>query len=174
MLKDLEEMAYLKDQWGMRVSYFSRVYPPFDPEIKINVADLDTSSQVKYWTLFGLSKPFRSNSSSFDALIAEGQSSLLTNKTLFSNIQQFYTFNTPANEDLFQTLRGQQSDLSVKYAQVITYQPYKKLSDITDRQLIADLNIYFESLSFYYRTSFIRNPAILEEIISEIDEELKK
>ena len=171
---DLEEMKKLKVGWGNRIVYFQNVYPSFNPNIEIAIADIDTSSQLKYWTLFGLSKPFRANTSSFDGMISEGNTNLITNKTLFKNIQGFYSFNVPANEDYFEILRQQQSDLSNKYAHVLTYRPYKSLSEITDEYLIADLNIYFESLYFYYGTSFIRNPKVLEEIIAQIDKELEQ
>jgi len=173
MVQDLEEMENLKHQWGKRILYFNKVYPSFNPNIEIAVTDIVTGSQIEYWTLFGLSKPFRANTSTFDAMIAEGNSDLITNKTLFSNIQEYCTFNAPANEDYFQMLRQQQSDLSFKYAHVITYKPYKNISDLTNENLIADLNIYFESLYFYYRTSFIRNPGIVNDIIIQIDKELK-
>ena len=174
MEQDLEEMKKLKVSWGNRIVYFQKVYPSFNPNIDTVIVDIDTSSQVKYWTLFGLSKPYRANTSSFDAMISDGNTNLITNKTLFKNIQGFYSFNVPANEDNFQNLRQRQSELSNKHAHVLTYRPYKSISEITDEYLIADLNIYFESLDFYYRVSFIRNPKVLELIIAQIDEELKQ
>ncbi len=174
MAQDLDEMGNLKVSWGNRLVYFQKIYPSFNPDIEINITDIDTSSQIKYWTLFGLSKPFRSNRSSFDAMISEGNSDLLTNKKLFADIQEFYSFNIPANEDYFEILRQRQMDLSNKYAHVLTYKPYKYLSEITDEYLIADLNIYFGSLDFYYRVSFIRNANVLEEIIAQIDKELEE
>ena len=99
MAQDLDEMGNLKVSWGNRLVYFQKIYPSFNPDIEINITDIDTSSQIKYWTLFGLSKPFRSNRSSFDAMISQGNSDLLTNKKLFADIQEFYSFNIPANED---------------------------------------------------------------------------
>jgi hypothetical protein len=173
MGQDLDEMRNLKVSWANRLVYFQKIYPSFNPDIEINVTDIDTSSQIKYWTLFGLSKPFRSHRSSFDAMISEGNSNLITNKKLFADIQEFYSFNIPANEDYFEILRQRQMELSNKYAHVLTYKPYKYLREITDEYLIADLNIYFGALDFYYRVSFIRNAKVLEEIIAEIDKELK-
>lgn len=174
MAQDLEEMKRLKNNWGNEIMYFTRVYPPFNTNIEIAFADSDTTSKVKYEILFGLPKPFRSKTSAFDGIIAESNSDLIANKKLFSNIQVFYTFNVPSNEELFQNLRQQQSDLRFKYAHIITYKPYKNISDLTDEYLIADLNIYFESLYFYYSTSFVRSLERLSKIIAQIDEELKK
>jgi hypothetical protein len=174
MVKDLERIEDLKPYWGEEILFFKKVFPAYKYPIDIeNIVDLDTINQVNYSTLFDYDAPFRSNTSAFDAMISDGNSDLITNDTLFSNIQKFYTFNVPTNENLFEILRQRSSDLNYKYAHIITYKPYKNISDLTDEYLIADLNIYFRSKNFYYWRTFIINQESLTGIIAQIDKELE-
>ena len=173
MIKDLERIEDLKPYWGREILYFKKVFPSYKYFIDIaNIAEMDTISQVDYSTLFEYDAPFRSNTSAFDAMIADGNSNLITNDSLYLNIQKFYTFNAPTNESLFEILRQRSSDLNYKYAHIITYKPYKSISDLTDEYLIADLNIYFHSKNFYYWRTFIINQKSLRDIIAQIDKEL--
>lgn len=173
MVKDLERIEDLKPYWGEEILFFKKVFPSYKYPIDIeNIVDLDTINQVNYSTLFDYDAPFRSNTSAFDAMIADGNSELITNDSLFLNIQKFYTFNVPTNESLFEILRQRSSDLNYKYAHLITYKPYKNISDLTDEYLIADLNIYFRSKNFYYWRTFIINQKHLKDIINQIDKEL--
>jgi hypothetical protein len=175
MVKDLEIIEDLKPYWGMQIMYFKKVFPSFKPRKEIpTFADIDTISQISYSQLFGHDMPFRSNTSAFSSMIADGNSDLITNDTLFSKIQRFYTFNAPTNEDLFNLLRQRSSELEYKYAHIITYKPYKNISDLTDEYLIADLNIYFQSKNFYYWRTFIINERRLIDIIAQIDKELEQ
>ena len=175
MVKDLERIEDLKPYWGDEIMYFKKVFPSFNPHKEVvSFTDFDTISRVFYSTLFEYDAPFRSNTSAFDAMIAEGNSDLITNGALFSNIQEFYTFNAPTNEHLFEILRQRSSDLNYKYAHIITYKPYKNISDLTDEYLIADLNIYFKSKNFYYGRTFVVNKKLLTNIIAQIDKELEQ
>ena len=175
MVKDLERIEDLKPYWGEEILFFKKVFPSYKYPIDIeNIVDLDTINQVNYSTLFEYDAPFRSNTSAFDAMIADGNSDLITNDTLFSNIQKFYTFNVPTNENLFEILRQRSSDLNYKYAHIITYKPYKNINDLKDEYLIADLNIYFRSKNFYYWRTFIINQESLTDIIAQIDKELEQ
>ena len=172
MVKDLEVLEELKVYWEREIIYFKRVFPSFNPRKEIaQYADIDTMRQISYPKLFHYDMPFRSNTSAFKAMIADGNSDLITNDSLYSNIQKFYTFNVPTNENLFEILRQRSSDLNYKYAHIITYKPYKNISDLTDEYLIADLNIYFESKNFYYWRTFIINQKKLVDIIAQIDKE---
>ena len=175
MHKDLKRIEDLKPYWEEDILYFKNMFPSFEPISEIvNVGGIDTISQLWYNTLFKYDAPFRSNTSAFEAMIADGNSDLITNDTLFSTIQQFYTFNAPTNEHLFEILRQRSSDLCYKYAHVLTYKPYTSISDLTDENLIADLNIYYQSKDFYYWRSFIINPDLLKDIVAQIDQELGK
>ena len=175
MFKDLELIEELKPYWGREIMYFKKVLPSFNPRKEIaSFAGFDTISKISYPELFGYDMPFRSNTSAYDAMIADGNSDLIINDTLYSNIQRFYTFNAPTNENLFEILRQGSSDLNYKYAHILTYKPYKNISDLTDENLIADLNIYFESKNFYYWRTFVINEESLMDIISQIDKELEQ
>jgi len=175
MVQDLEDMARYKTAWEKNILYFKRVFPSFEVRKEITTfADIDTISRVFYPVLFDYMAPFRFSTSAFDGMISEGNSDLITNDTLFSNIQKFYTFNVPTNEDLFEILRQRSSDLNYKYAHIITYRPYKNISDLTDEYLIADLNIFFRSKHFYYGRTFVVNKKSITEIISQIDKELEQ
>ena len=175
MVKDLEIIEDLKPYWGRQILYFKKVFPSFKPRKEIpTFADIDTISQISYSQLFGHDMPFRSNTSAFNSMIADGNSDLITNDTLFSEIQRFYTFNASTNEDLFELLRQRSDNLENKYAHIITYKPYKNISDLTDEYLIADLNIYFQSKNFYYWRTFVINERRLLDIIAQIDKELEQ
>jgi Family of unknown function (DUF6090) len=175
MFKDLELIEELKPYWGREIMYFKKVLPSFNPRKEITSFEgFDTISKISYLELFGYDMPFRSSKSAYDAMIADGNSDLIINDTLYSNIQRFYTFNAPTNENLFEILRQESSDLNYKYAHVITYKPYKNFSDLTDENLIADLNIYFQSKNFYYWRTFVINQESLKNIISQIDKELEQ
>jgi len=176
MVKDLKRIEILKVFWGKEIRYFKRVFPSFNPHKDIDsFAGINTISRISYPTLFQHGPPFRSNTSTFDAMIAEGNSDLITNDTLFSNIQNFYTFNVPTNQNLIEIMRQRSSDLCYKYAHIITYKPYKNINDLTtDENLIADLNIYFQSKNFYYGRIFFKDKESLIDIIAQIDKELVK
>jgi len=175
MVKDLELIEELKPYWGREIMYFKKVLPTFKPRKEITSFDgFDTISKLSYSELFGYDMPFRSSKSAYDAMIADGNSDLITNDTLYSTIQRFYTFNAPTNENLFEILRQESSNLNYKYAHIIAYKPYKNIRDLTDEHLIADLNIYFESKNFYYWRSFVINQESLKGIISQIDKELEQ
>jgi len=175
MFKDLELIEELKPYWGREIIYFKKLLPSFNPHEEIaSFAGLDTSSKIAYSELFGYDMPFRSNTSAYDAMIADGNSDLILNDSLYSNIQRFYTFNAPTNENLFEILRQVSSDLNYKYAHILTYKPYENISDLTDENLIADLNIYFQSKNFYYWRTFVINQDCLVDIISQIDKELEQ
>lgn len=174
MVKDLELIEEFKPYWGKEILYFKKVFPSYTYPIDIeSIVDIDTINRVNYLILFEYDAPFRSNTSAFDAMIADGNSDLIKNDTLFSSIQKFYTFNAPTNENLFEILRQRSSDLNYKYAHIITYKPYKNISDLTDEYLIADLNIYFRSKNFYYWRTFIINQKILKDIVAQIDKALE-
>ena len=174
MSKDLEIIEELKPYWGREIMYFKKFLPSFNPRKEIaSFVGFDTISQISYSELFGYDMPFRSNTSAYNAMIADGNSDLIANDSLYSNIQRFYTFNVPTNENLFEILRQRSSDLNYKYAHIITYRPYKNISDLTDEYLIADLNIYFESKNFYYWRTFVINQESLKDIIAQIDKELE-
>ncbi|MEM5566342.1 DUF6090 family protein [Psychroserpens sp. AS72] len=175
MFKDLELIEELKPYWGREIMYFKKVLPSFNPRKEItSFKGFDTISKVSYSELFGYDMPFRSSKSAYDAMIADGNSDLIINDTLYSNIQRFYTFNAPTNENLFEILRQESSNLNYKYAHVIAYKPYKNISDLTDEYLIADLNIYFQSKNFYYWRTFVINQESLKDIISQINKELEQ
>jgi hypothetical protein len=175
MVQDLEEMEGLRPYWEKEIMYFKRVFPSFNSRKEITTfADIDTISQVYYSELFEYDAPFRYSTSAFDGMISDGNSELITNDTLFSIIQKFYTFNVPTNENLFEIIRQRSADLNYKYAHIVTYKPYKNISDLTDEYLIADLNIYFRSKNFYYWRTFVINQESLTDIIAQIDKELKQ
>ena len=175
MVKDLELIEELKPYWGREIMYFKKVLPSFNPRKEITSFEgFDTISKISYSELFGYDMPFRSSKSAYDAMIADGNSDLIINDTLYSNIQRFYTFNAPTNENLFEILRQESSDLNYKYSHIIAYKPYNNISDLTDEYLIADLNIYFESKNFYYWRTFVINQERLLSIISQIDKELEQ
>ena len=177
MAKDLDIIEELTPYWGDEIMYFKKVFPSFNLKYYKETAsftDFDTISQVFYSTLFEYDAPFRSHISAFSAMISEGNSDLITNDTLYANIQRFYTFNAPTNENLFEILRQRSSDLNYKYAHIMTYRPYKNINDlITNEYLLADLNIYFQSKNFYYWRTFIINKESLKDIIAQIDKELE-
>lgn len=174
MLKDLQTLEELKGYWEREIMYFKSILPSFNSHSEIpQSANNDTLNEFDYPKLFQYDMPFRSNTSSFDAMIADGNSNLITNDSLFSNIQRFYTFNVPTNENLFQILRQNSSDLNYKYAHILTYKPYKVKSDLRDEHIIADLNIFFESKNFYYWRTFIVNKKMLVDLISDIEQELE-
>jgi len=175
MVKDLDLIEELKPYWGAEILYFKKVFPSYKYPIDLdNIVDIVTTNQVDYSLLFEYDAPFRSNTSAFDAMIADGNSDLITNDSLFSKIQKFYTFNAPTNENLFEIIRQRSSDLNYKYAHIITYKPFKNISDLKDEFLIADLNIYFQSKNFYYWRTFMINKESLKDIIAQIDKELEQ
>ena len=94
MVTDLDRIDELKSYGAEEILYFKKVFPSYKYPIEVdNILDLYTINQMNYMTLFDYDEPFRSNSSAFDAMIADGNSDLITNDSLFSSIQKFYTFN---------------------------------------------------------------------------------
>ena len=90
MVKDLDRIEDLKPFWGEEILFFKKVFPSYKYPIDIpNIVHLDTINQVNYSTLFDHDAPFRSNTSAFDGMIADGNSNLITNDTLYSKVLYF-------------------------------------------------------------------------------------
>ncbi len=90
MFKDLELIEELKPYWGREIMCFKKVLSSFNPRKEIaSFAGFDTISKISYSELFGYDMPFRSNTSAYDAMIADGNSDLIVNDTLYSEILYF-------------------------------------------------------------------------------------
>ena len=173
LMQDLEEIEGMSD-WKKRVICFYEAFPHFPLSDELLEHELkDTNCRITYKAMFGFQKSFRSNTSTFDAMISDGSANLISNRTLFAKIQRLYKFYNPAMLDVFNNHRAESSKLNYKWASLITFEPNTNITAIKDTSLIADLTIFFRKKQFYIR--HLGNiQSLINEIITLIDAELNE
>ena len=122
MIQDIEGIERGRKNYERKLAYFQLVDPGFDRNSNFNFSLADTISLVNYGRLFGLARSFRSNTSTFDAMISEGHSDLIANRELISRIQRFYKEAVPPNLDLYQNTRLRQNEINLKCNHAILHQ----------------------------------------------------
>jgi len=171
MLQDKADLDFLQERYQERLAYFKKVDPSF--EFDLQGETIDDTTRIFDYLVFRLKASFRAKTSTYDAMVAEGHTRLITNKKLFSQIQRIYKRYIPAHLGLFENLRTRQREVAFKWSHVKRYKPYKYIREVKDEHLIADLNYYHDGLAFYYdRLIFFETQ--LDEVIVAIEQELQE
>ena len=148
------------------------MYKLIDPEFSLDEFDqveIDTVLNFRY--LFNRTASFRSKAGSYNSLISDGQSQLISNKVLFDKIQDVYQHGVPSLESLYNDLKQVELNIKSKWVKERKYVPYEYYKEITDKKLIADLFSLHGRIRWFGKTLLLHKNQIAE-VISEIDKEI--
>ena len=145
-----------------------------DPEFSIapdKKIKIDTTT-FRFRGLFNRVRSFKSTKGSFDAMISDGESQLITNKDLFNELQSLYLDGVPSMESNYEDLKHDELSLKSKWTKILREIPYTNYNQITDKNLLADLFNLHRKIRWYCGRCQFHNSRI-NEVILQIDEELE-
>ena len=169
LTKDTSELNFLKNGCQRRLS----TYKLIDQEFPIrDIFKIEADTTFRFRGLFNRVGSFRPTKGSFNALISDGQSQLISNRILFNQIQDVYQDGVPKLESLYEDLKQIELNNKFKWAEDLRYVPYKYYSEITDPELIADLFNLYRSIRSYCERCQLQNSHI-KEVLLQIDKEIE-
>jgi hypothetical protein len=125
-------------------------------------------SRLEY--LFQTDGSFRTKIGTYNSMISEGKSSIISNRELFSNIQNIYELDVKSLTIIGEDVWDLSVQLRNKYAYEIKYGDFGSPIQITDKRILADLYNSFGLLNFYTRQSVSLKKS-MKELIELIDDE---
>jgi len=125
-------------------------------------------SQLEY--IFYTDRKFRPKIGTYNSMISEGKSSIISNRELFSNIQNIYELDVQNITTIGEDVLNRSIQLRNKYAYEIKYGDFGSPIKITDKRILADFYISSRLLNYYTRQSVLLKKSI-KELIELIDNE---
>ncbi len=122
-------------------------------------------SQLEY--IFYTDRKFRPKIGTYNSMISEGKSSIISNRELFSNIQNIYELDVQDITTIGEDVLNRSIQLRNKYAYEIKYGDFGSPIKITDKRILAD---FYRLLNYYTRQSVLLKKSITE-LIELIDNE---
>ncbi|KAB8151833.1 hypothetical protein EZY14_016720 [Kordia sp. TARA_039_SRF] len=126
-------------------------------------------AQLEY--VFFTDRKFRPKIGTYNSMISEGKSNIISNRELFNNIQNIYELEVQNIITIGDDILDRSIQLRNKYAYEIKYSDFGSPIKITDKRILADLYISSRLLNYYTRQSVLLKRSITE-LIELIDVEL--
>jgi Family of unknown function (DUF6090) len=155
---------------SQRLAYYKLYDPSFEYLLNTKFSEKDSTLQFKY--LFYRTKSYRASTGTYNSLIADGQSHLISNRKLFNQMQN--VFETEINRALsvYDVMKTREDNVQWKWAYKIKYDSYDTFQEISDKALLADLS-YFHNQLEQYGTSLENHKQSIIDLIRAIEIELK-
>ncbi|MCB0638986.1 MAG: hypothetical protein KDC54_20295 [Lewinella sp.] len=116
-------------------------------------------------------RTFRAKAGTYQALLADGQTKLITNAALLESIQNIYEVELASVEDIGKELWA--NDLRMEWSLVLKDQGKLSPATIAIPELTAQLHIYYGLINFYaWRIHHLRS--LISESLSVLDKELTR
>lgn len=125
-------------------------------------------SELEY--IFFTDRKFRPKIGTYNSMISEGKSNIISNRELFNNIQSIYELEAQNIITIGEDVLNRSNELRNKYAYEIKYGDFGSPIKITDKRILADIYISSGQLNYYTRQSVILKKRITE-LIELIDNE---
>lgn len=125
-------------------------------------------SQLEY--IFFTDRKFRPKIGTYNSMISEGKSNIISNRELFNNIQNIYELEVQNIITIGEDVLDRSNELRNKYAYEIRYVDFGSPIKITDKRILADIYISSRQLNYYTRQSVLLKKSITE-LIELIDNE---
>ncbi len=125
-------------------------------------------SELEY--IFFTDRKFRPKIGTYNSMISEGKSNIISNRELFNNIQNIYELEVQNNITIGEDVLNRSTELTNKYAYEIKYGDFGSPIKITDKRILADIYISSRQLNYYTRQSVSLKKSIAE-LIELIDNE---
>ena len=125
-------------------------------------------SELEY--IFFTDRKFRPKIGTYNAMISEGKSNIISNRELFNTIQNIYELEAQNIIDIGDDILDRSNALRNKYAYEIKYGDFGSPIKISDKRILADIYISSGQLNYYTRQSVLLKKNITE-LIELIDSE---
>ncbi|OZV67994.1 DUF6090 family protein [Winogradskyella aurantia] len=125
-------------------------------------------SELEY--IFFTDRKFRPKIGTYNSMISEGKSNIISNRKLFNNIQNIYELEAQNIISIGDDVLERSNELRNKYAHEIKYGDFGSPIKITDKQILADIYISSRQLNYYTRQSVLLKKNIAE-LIDRINNE---
>ena len=168
---DSKKADTLIDIYKERLSYFNMVDSTYHLH-DLDIVELaDSSDVLDYEKLMYKPYPFKSNNANYQAFMTYGSTKIIKNKELLIDLQSYYAIISDFNSSRYETIKNVESKLNWNRAYERKYKPYKTIQDLNDKQFIAELSLFFDTIHDYLALLFyVKDTA--NELIAEIDKEL--
>ena len=171
MIKDLNEIERIQKNSAFRLSYFKKIDPEFSLDSSILSPVTDTT--INYGWLFTRGPSFQFSPGTYNSLISNGQSGLIRNKELFSQLQHLYEVRQKRMSGTYESIISREENLNWTRNWERRYEPYKQFHDLKDSTLIAELNYYFNKVRFYHG-AMDKAKSEINYVLAEVENELRK
>ena len=170
--QDIIQAKELINERKIKLNIIKLLEPNFVLDPQYRMQSIDTISQ-DFSGLFRRESSFRSTDGTYKALIADGKTSLISNKVLFQQIQGIYDISYPRIYSIYDNFKERESNLTSKYAYEKFNWNYNILMRTENRRIISDVANFHEAGQFY---NVFLDRAIVEiqKVIDEINLELDK
>ncbi len=125
-------------------------------------------SQLEY--MFFTDRKFRPKIGTYNSMISEGKSNIISNRELFNAIQNIYELEVQNIITIGEDILDRSIQLRDKYAYEIKYGDFGSPIKITDKRILADFYISSRLLNYYTRQSVLLKKNIAA-LIEQIDTE---
>ena len=157
--------------YKQRLSYFNMVDSTYHLHDLDMVELADSSDVLDYDKLMNIPLPFKSNNANYHAFTTYGSTKIIKNKELSIELQSYYGIIEDFNSSWYEAVENVESELNWKRAYEKKYKPYKTIQDLNDKQFIAELSYFFDTIHSYLSLMFyVKDNA--NELIAKIDNEL--
>ena len=157
--------------YKQRLSYFNMVDSTYHLHDLDMVELADSSDVLDYDKLMNIPLPFKSNNANYHAFTTYGSTKIIKNKELLIELQSYYGIIEDFNSSWYEAVENVESELNWKRAYEKKYKPYKTIQDLNDKQFIAELSYFFDTIHSYLSLMFyVKDNA--NELIAKIDNEL--
>ena len=119
-------------------------------------------SELEY--IFFTDRKFRPKIGTYNSMISEGKSNIISNRELFNNIQNIYELEAQNIITIGEDVLDRSNELRNKYAYEIKYGDFGSPIRITDKRILADIYISSRQLNYYTRQSVSLKKNITELI----------
>ncbi|TPV35371.1 hypothetical protein FJ651_00165 [Paucihalobacter ruber] len=168
---DLKFADNLIIRYQKQLSYFNMVDTTYHLHDLDIVPLADSSDVLDYRKLMEKPLSFKAYNATYQSFMAYGSTKIIRNKELLISLQSYYTRIHELNSSLYGTIEKVESELNWNRAYEKKYKPYKTIKDLNDKQFIAELNYFFDSIHSYLALLFyVKDKS--NELIDQIDKEL--
>lgn len=123
-------------------------------------------SELEY--IFFTDRKFRPKIGTYNSMISEGKSNIISNRELFNTMQNIYELEVQNIIAIGENVLNRSTELKNKYAYEIRYGDFGSPIKITDKRILADIYISSRELNYYTRQSVLLKKNIIE-LIEQID-----
>ena len=110
-------------------------------------------SELEY--IFFTDRKFRPKIGTYNSMISEGKSNIISNRELFNTMQNIYELEVQNIIAIGEDVLNRSTELKNKYAYEIRYGYFGSPIKITDKRILADIYISSRELNYYTRQSVL-------------------